>query len=271
MKNARFPVRVLLLVVAALLPLPAAQALIIYGGSAGHITDPGYGLPWANVGDTGIYLGAFDTGNWVITANHVGSAGIVLNGTAYASVAGSAQRIGTSDLLLYRLDVSSAGAPDLPTLTFSASTPSIGQPIVMIGDGGGTKAWATNTVEQYAFYNLVADGPTTLGLITTASEVAGEGQGQSGDSGGAIFYQTGPSSWLLCGVLSAIGTDNGTSFTASAAVGYYYNDIANLVGTPIPEPTTCALLLGALSLAAALRHRHHSAKRARRHPERSSA
>lgn len=259
MKPTRFRLRSLLLVIAVLLPLPAARALVIYGGSLGHTTDPGHGLPWDNVGNTGIYLGAFDTGCWVITAHHVGAAGIVLDGTSYSSVAGSAQRIGTSDLLLYRLDTSTVGAPALPNLTFSPFTPNPGQPIVMIGDGSGTKAWATNTVEQYASYNLEPDGPTTVGLITLYSQIAGEGQGQGGDSGGAVFYETGVNTWLLCGVLSGIGTTSeGVEYTASVAVSYYYPDIANLVGTPIPEPATCAAVLGVVTLAFAIRRRHRA-------------
>lgn len=175
-----------------------------------------------------------------------------MNGTSYSSVAGSAQRIGTTDLLLYRIDVSGAGAPALPNLTFSSLTPSVGQPVLMIGDGGGTKAWGTNTVDQYALYNLVENGPTTIGLITTYSAIAGEAQGQGGDSGGALFYQTGATSWLLSGVLSAIGTDQGTEFTASIAVVYYYNDIVSLVGAPIPEPAAWAAIFGAFALAGAI-------------------
>ena len=193
-----------IMMVAVMAITHSAQALVIYGGAAGQTTDPGDGLPWDNVGNTGVYLGAYDTGYWVITANHVGSGGITLGGDFYASLGGSAQRIGTTDLLLYRINVSTHGAPELENLNISPSTPVAGQPVVMVADGGGTMTWGTNTVHQYANYSLSEGGPQTVGLITTYSPITGEAQGQSGDSGGALFYQQLDGSWLLSGILSGL-------------------------------------------------------------------
>ena len=234
--------------------VPAARALVIYGGSSGHTTNPGDGLPWDNVGTGGVYLGAFDTGYWVITANHVGSGGITLGGTFYSSVSGSVQQIGTTDLLLYRIDASTNGAPALANLNFSSSTPVPGGDVVMIGNGGGVKTWGTNEVDQYANYSLAANGPQTAGLITTYSPITGEAQGQGGDSGGGLFFQMLDGSWILSGILSGIGTSNGTEFTASVAVAFYYTQIAALVGnaiTPVPEPATWTLLAGGAALVGA--------------------
>lgn len=246
--------RLALISVAAVLTTPAVRALVIYGGNTGHTTNPGFGLPWDNVGAGGVYLGAFDRGNWVITANHVGSSGITLNGTYYSSVPGSAHEIGSTDLLLYRID----GAPALENLNFSSNTPVPGGNVVMIGNGGGVKSWGTNTVDQYAYYHLVTGGPQTVGLITTYSPITGESQGQGGDSGGGLFYQMLDGSWLLSGILSGVGTSNGTDFTASVAVAFYYGDIVNLVGNPIPEPATYALGLSATVPALAIWRRRRT-------------
>lgn len=255
MKSSRaFLGRVALLSLVVVLASPAARALVIYGGASGHTTDPGAGLPWDNVGNTGVYLGAYQTGYWVITANHVGAGGITLDGVSYSAVGGSAQRIGTTDLLLYRIDVSVNGAPELENLNISASTPVVGQPVVMVADGSGVMTWGTNTVDQYANYSLTEGGPQTVGLITTYSAVTGEAQGQGNDSGGALFYQLMNGSWLLSGILSGIGTtEGGTQFTASVAVAAYYSNIAAIVGSPlaaIPEPAAWSLLAGVAAACA---------------------
>jgi hypothetical protein len=255
-------VRFTWLVLLGLSFLTPARALIIFGGASGHTSDPGSGLPWYNVGNTGVYLGAFNTGYWVITANHVGAGGITLNGNAYNSVSGSAQQIGATDLLLYRIDVSSHGAPALDNLTISSYTPAEGQPVMMVADGSGTMTWGTNQVHQYGFYSLVVGGPQTFGLVTSYSEIAGEAQGQSGDSGGALFYQVATDSWWLSGILSAVGTVDTTQYTFSVALGYYYNDITGIVGTPlnaIPEPGTWGALIGAAGLLVTLAQRRQRA------------
>lgn len=242
-----------MMMVAVMAITHSAQALVIYGGAAGQTSDPGDGLPWDYVGNTGVYLGAYDTGYWVITANHVGAGGITLGGNFYSSVGGSAQQIGTTDLLLYRINVSTHGAPELENLNISVNTPLPGQPVVMVADGSGVMTWGTNTVEGYGNYSLTQGGPQTVGLITTYSPITGEAQGQSGDSGGALFYQQLDGSWLLSGILSGIGTNEGTQFTASVAVAAYYADIVAIVGTalaPIPEPASAAVLAGGVVLVA---------------------
>jgi hypothetical protein len=241
------------LLLLAILPL-CARALVIYGDATGHDTDPENGLPWSNVGDNGVFLGSYETGYWVITANHVGASGLTLDGVYYSAVAGSAQTIGTTDLLLYRIDVTDPGAFSLSNLNLDSSLPNTNQPVYMVGDGGdGTMRWGTNTVAGYSNYRLYENGPLTVGLITTYDPIDGEAQGQGGDSGGALFWNY-QGTWYLSGILSAIGTlsDNTTQFTASVALGYYYNEIMGVItGTsPIPEPSAFALLTGALAFFA---------------------
>jgi len=248
------PFRLIAALIAMLFLAPAASALIILGGNTGQTTDPGGGLPWDNVGNTGVYLGAYTTGYWIITANHVGSTGITLAGTAYTSVGGSASRIGTTDLLLYRIDVS-GGTPTLSDLTISNSQPNSGQAVKMIGDGSGTMTWGNNTVDSYGSYNLGNPAETTLGLITTYSEIDGEAQAESGDSGGALFYEHASGSWWLSGILSGINTSVSPNITASVNIAAYYSNIISIVGTKlsaVPEPSTWAALLGGMALIATL-------------------
>ncbi len=242
-----------LLLLLALLPA-AAQALVIYGDATGHDVDPGNGLPWSNVGNTGVFLGTYDTGHWVITANHVGAAGLTLDGVYYSASSGSAQRIGNTDLLLYRIDVAAPESFTLPNLNLTPYAPNLGQPVYMVGDGGGTMRWGTNTVDQYAYYSLTAGGPTTIGLITAFDPITGEAQGQGGDSGGALFWNV-DNTWYLSGILSAIGTfaDSSTQFTASVALAFYHVEIMAIVAptSVIPEPASLAALTGAFVLLAA--------------------
>ena len=238
---------------------PALSALIIYDGATGNTSNPGDGLPWDNVGNTGVYLGAYNTGYWIITANHVGSSGINLNGLSYSGIGGSAARIGTTDLLLYRIDISTHGAPALPNLNISTSTPVEGAPVLMIGDGSGIKTWGTNNVAQYATYNLVENGPTTIGLITDYNAFADEAQAQGGDSGGAVYFKLPDNSWLLTGIISAVGSSEGTQFTASIALAAYHSNITTIVGTAVPEPAHAAIWFGAATLLVATSRRRRVA------------
>src|SRR5437773_2137455 len=68
------------------------RALVVYGGDGTqNTTAPGNGAPWDHVGTiggaTGVYLGSFGGGSWVITANHVGVGDFTLGGTTYAPIA----------------------------------------------------------------------------------------------------------------------------------------------------------------------------------------
>lgn len=136
----------------------SARALVIFGASgSGHTTDPEGGLPWDNAGSvagaSGIFLGNFETGSWVLSASHVtggGAPGITLGGVFYAGVAGSGVQVRnadntTTDLAMFRI----ASTPSLPNLTLASVRAAPGDVVTMIGNGGveGTfKRWDVTTV-----------------------------------------------------------------------------------------------------------------------------
>lgn len=229
--------------------VPSARALIVFGSPAGSTSDPGNGLAWNNVGSvggaSGIYLGSFVTGFWVITANHVGAGTATFGGTSYSAVAGSAQQIGSTDLLVFRI----ATDPMLPNLNLATSTPAITTPVWMVGFGGGTKNWGTNDIHTVG--NATLGGSTTYSISTDYDLVSGEAQGTGGDSGGALFFQS-SGTWYLGGVMSAVATVSGVNFTIMSDIATYRGQIGTFTGTAIPEPATVGLILGLAVLGLAV-------------------
>lgn len=164
-----------------LLP-PGARALVILGGNGtAHVTDPGGGLPWANVGSvngaSGVYLGSFGGGYWALTASHVVGSGsslgnLVLNSGTYGYVPGSAivvQNNDTSatDLTLFRISTD----PGLANLTLATTAPFNGSAITYVAKGaveGAVNYWSVT----------VNPGPnndvwTDLGSNPTGSNASG--------------------------------------------------------------------------------------------------
>lgn len=225
-----------------------ARAVIVAGGDGTQNTtaptdDPG----WANVGllngATGVYIGSYSNGYWVLTATHVGLGNITLGGTTYNAVGGSGVQIG-GDLYAFRI----ATNPSLPNLSLSLTRPANGSEGILIGEGlnraaslttwyvdtgvnpytwstttfpeadataggyfygsGNTMRWGSNTIDGAASYN-VGTGATT-GLLMDFDPIVGEAQGAPGDSGGALFFKNG-STWELAGILSAISTFSGST------------------------------------------------------------
>ncbi len=226
-----------------------AHALSVFGVSVEHYENPANGLAWDNVGSvggaSGIYLGSFATGFWVITANHVTAGTFSLAGGDYAMVEDSVRQIGTTDLSLFRI----AADPLLPNLNLATATPAFGASVWMVGFGGGTKNWGTNTREGHGYSTLGSS--LTYSISTDFDPVVGEAQGTVGDSGGALFFQSG-GTWVLGGVLSAVATDNGIDYTIASNLASYRTQISALTGSPtetpapLPEPSTYAAVLGAL-------------------------
>lgn len=119
----------------------SSEAVVLaFGDGTANTSAPADDPGFANVGNRGVYLGDFSGNHWVLTAFHVGSGSITLNGSSFNAVAGSATRIknptGSSlseftDLLMFRIDAD----PSLPNLTISTSTPLVGSTVTLIGDG----------------------------------------------------------------------------------------------------------------------------------------
>jgi hypothetical protein len=128
------PATALCLAVATALPL--VQAVVINGATPANVAAPADDPGWANVGwigsASGVYLGditvpGHGAGYWVLTAAHVGAGNIVLNGTSYSPVAGSAVQLRNGDNSLTDLELFQLSAnPGLPTLTLAASAPTVG-------------------------------------------------------------------------------------------------------------------------------------------------
>jgi len=192
--------------------------------------DPG----WANVGVcsawTCVYLGR----GWVITAAHVGASRISLDGTVYAALARSAERVfnpdGTAaDLVLFRIHPE----PVLPSLEIAAESPPIGTQIVMIGSGLGrgektlglgragflwqapsVKRWGTGLVSDYR-HDLTVGFTDTFAVRFSIAKTANEAIAARGDSGGAAFaYLEGR--WQLVGIILAVDNYPGQPEKSSA-------------------------------------------------------
>lgn len=249
-------------------------------------------------GTTGIYLGTFGGGYWALTAAHVGAGNLNLGGTTYNYVSGSAIRVlnndsSNTDLVLFRL----ATDPGLPNLELTTVAPPTNTAVYMIGRGdvegavnywsvsngpgpsdavwtnlGSNPAganiggyfvsssiglrWGTNHISGTTTYDI-GTGATTA-LYTDFSNVNGDAQGASGDSGGAVFANDG-SGWLLVGVMGAIGNfENQPGGTAVIGNVTYLASIAaynSFITAAIPEPSSWALAAGLLGVAAVVLRR----------------
>lgn len=164
--------------------MPTMHALVIDGGlGTANATNPGTGVPWANIGQvgsaSGIYLGAYGGNYWVLTAAHVGLANLTLGATTYSAVSGSSVRVlngdnSNTDLLLFRISTD----PGLPSLSLASTAPANGSTVTMIGSGrvesGPVNYWQVT----------VNPGPsndvwTNLGTNPSGANAAGFNQGAS--------------------------------------------------------------------------------------------
>ena len=133
---------------------PAGGALVLFAGDGTQqTTNPGAGLPWANVGSVGggggVYLGNFGGSYWVLSASHLTGSGaslsnLVLDSGTFNFVPGSGVNVrngdnSATDLTLFRISAAGAGAlalAGLPNLTLSTTAPTTGANVVMVGRGG---------------------------------------------------------------------------------------------------------------------------------------
>jgi hypothetical protein len=227
---------------------PVRAIVVVSGDGAGNRTPPADDPGWDHVGYRAagnilpiVYLGK----GRVITASHVGPGDVILGGVTYPWVPGSAHPLtnadgSASDLVVFRLRTE----PPLPLLPVRASTPSVGDGVVIIGRGqqrtapttwkgrngyllgtSGYMRWGTNVVEQ-TNVTLAGSGTRTHGFGTTFTEKGGtpdEAQAAPGDSGSAVFVRNG-STWELAGVALATRDPGGQPvgvvlFGASTLIG----------------------------------------------------
>lgn len=222
----------LLLCASIALATTTASAVLIITGNGNTSAPPGTDDPgFAHIGQrssgglTLIYLG----NGWVLTANHVGEADLLLASVVYPHVPGSGVRfvnddLTLADLMAFRI-VGSPQLPALPILEIALLSPGIGTPVTMIGRGynqdaptswmgldgwswgttGGAIRWGTNVVADPA--GLPVDDTDSFPVDFTKPGEPGvtthEAQVVTGDSGGAVFARNLAGNWELAGVLFA--------------------------------------------------------------------
>ncbi len=191
---------------------------------------------WDNVGwrttrGTGVYLGD----SWVITADHVGDGTITLMGQDYTAIPGTEDRIGSADLMVFRIE----NPPSLPSIPIRSDALSNGLDVRMIGTGLGqqpatlwnvnrsqnpwawsettspgqaeargyhwsstrTKRWGTNEIYDFDGNSLV----TTKNFLTKfdAGDTPYECSPADKDSGSGVFIQNG-GQWELAGLVISL-------------------------------------------------------------------
>jgi hypothetical protein len=242
--------------------------------------DPGWSYVGTRGGLSAVYLG----GSFVLTANHVGAGDVVLDGTPYTFVPGTAVQLHNpdttlADLLMFQIHPQPPSLPALPLWSGSVR-PLVGTELILIGHGrnrgaatsfdcgpgpasdgyewgaGHAMRWGTNFVEEYP---LPVFNTQAFGSNFDAAGSAHEAQAATGDSGGAAFAWSG-SQWELAGILFAIGlcedqpaaTALYGNATYAADLFFYRDEIADVIAMPEPSGGLWAggLLVAALGAAA---------------------
>lgn len=238
------------------LSLPAGAVIIDSGDGTGNTSappscpapgqpicgDPGWDHVGATLNDLSV---VYIRNRWVLTANHVATNTVVLNGGNYALVPGSEIRLDNGDgtfpdLKLFGITPD----PGLPELAIRSDTNLPSGAVIMIGKGrnrgdatdsddptvwqsppnppssaipgwlwgaGHAKRWGLNVVDG----EWLPDPLDTVSFYTTFDYPTGpnnhqthEAQGSVGDSGGAVFAKQG-STWELAGTMFALALYDG--------------------------------------------------------------
>lgn len=193
------------------------------------------GQPYfGNIGTIGnasaIYLGD----GWVLTANHVASSlpgAVNFAGTSYATEPGSHQRLENAapystytDIVLFRLSTL-ASFPALPTLGISSSTPTVGNEVMMIGNG-------RSQLEAPTYWNrTVIDGNNNDTWVETTPELANIGGFKTS---GTHEVRWGENTVSENSVLVNVGTElfpvDVVSFTTSFSASGMVHEAQGVVG-----------------------------------------
>jgi hypothetical protein len=240
-----------------LLAAPAGAVLIASGDGTGNTTPPA-DPAFLNVGVvnglTGVYLGD----GWVLTANHVGTGSITLEGIAHPAVTASSVRLehapgSPTDLRLFRLVTD----PGLDPLEIATPGVTPGRAVVLYGNGrnrgspftwqgiagfywGSAKSlrWGTNEVEDTGL--VIAIGDSTVEsfnvLFDDGLPTEHEANAAVGDSGGGAFVEAPGGGYELAGILFAIygygGQPTSSTLygngTLAADLSYYRDQILTL-------------------------------------------
>ena len=215
---------------------------------------------WSYVGSmngaSGVYLG----NGWVLTAGHVGSGNFTLGGNTYNYAGYSYTGFtyttnGTNypvDLNLFQICTTSTtgNTITLPKITISTRSPSLNSQVVMIGYGGGNKAWGANNVGRTDLNVSVGGYPYESKDFETVYSIAQTNYAFfiDGDSGGATFLYTN-SQWQLAGINEAVDPTTSNSYMVQlssyatvissvisrvpSALSYTPSTVSGMVGTPI--------------------------------------
>lgn len=207
-------------------------------------------------GTTGVYLGE----GWVLTAGHVGTGPLELDGDLYAPVPDSRVRlVGPAgsrppDLALFRV----APRPPLPRLEIAKHAPRVGEALLLVGCGAGRgerfewqgrvgyhwaappiRRWGTNRVALTGLDVAQGDSSTRVFSTLFSAGERGEAQAAHGDSGGAAFVSR-RGVWRLAGILIAVvshpgqppSTAVGGNASHLADLSHYRSEILALTGLP---------------------------------------
>lgn len=226
------------------------------GWGAGNTNDGwNYVGSIVNGGASGVYLG----NGWVLTAGHVGPLGPFtlngnvydLTGVSYSNFTNSSTGTNNADLRLLQISTTSTTGTNisLPPLTLTATAPSTGNTVVMIGYGGasgfGPESWGTNSV----FFTNQPLSVNSFQSIDFTTFNAGLSYGTLvlGDSGGGDFINV-SGTWELAGLNEATVnyTPSGTG-SAFVQLSAYATQIQTIIA--VPEPGTWAMMiLGTVAL-----------------------
>ena len=210
-----------------LLCTTATSFAIVDANSTTNTSDPGGGVPWANVGSVNGGSGTYLGNGWVLTAAHVGAGPIAFDSGAFQPdgrvIRLSNPDTSLADILLYHLILT----PGLTGSVVSSSTPAIGSLVDLVGYGRirgsaeqsfsteyGPKSgfyWSPNGTKSYG-RNLIQTGVTTRTLLGVGSFrgfildfTPPDAQVATGDSGGAVFYKN-SATWELAGMIEALAS-----------------------------------------------------------------
>lgn len=242
------------LLLAILLPFPAAAVIIDSGDGSENITAPPDDPGWANIGITNGATAVYLRNGWIITAAHVGIGDVVLGGTVYSAVPGSDTQLddgqGTlADLVVFAI----TPIPGLPDLEIRSNTHLPAGEVIIAGHGRNrgaatdsddpgvwtappenpspaiegwfwmsskTRRWGTNTVVDFwGFSPIDTESFYTLFDAEGSPEhTSHECQGTNGDSGAALFAKD-AGDWELAGLVWAVAPFNGQNLNASSLRG----------------------------------------------------